>query len=125
MSRVGYIALNTLALILLILPISRRLRVLNIACGMLFIGIWIEKGMGLIIPGFIPTPLGEIVEYTPTLNETLICFGIWAAGLLIYTILVRITVPVLSGRLTVDGNTYDGGRLDFATDEELTAITYH
>ena len=37
---------------------------------MLFLGIWIEKGMGLIIPGFVPTPLGEIVEYSPTLNET-------------------------------------------------------
>ena len=67
---------------------------------------------------------GEIVEYTPTLNETLICFGIWAAGFLIYTILVRITVPVLSGRLTKDSESFDGGRLDFAKDEDLTAIEY-
>ncbi|MEZ5581736.1 MAG: hypothetical protein R3F37_02185 [Candidatus Competibacteraceae bacterium] len=28
-----------------------------------FMGIWIEKGMGLVVPGFIPTPLGEIFEY--------------------------------------------------------------
>ena len=34
--------------------------------------------MGLVILGFVPTPLGEIIEYTPTLNETLICLGIWA-----------------------------------------------
>lgn len=67
---------------------------------MLIAGIWIEKGMGMIIPAFVPTPLGEIVEYLPTMNETLITLGIWAFGLLIYTILVRITVPVLSGRLT-------------------------
>ncbi len=118
-------ALNMIALMLLVLPISRRrLRVLNIACIMLFIGIWIEKGMGLIIPGFIPTPLGEIVEYTPTLNETLISLGIWACGILIYTILVRITVPVLSGRLTKDAESFDGGRLDFAKEEDLTAINY-
>ena len=118
------ITLNLIAMTLLLMPVSRRLWVLNIACIMLFIGIWIEKGMGLIIPGFIPTPLGEIVEYTPTWNETMVSFGIWAAGLLIYTILVRITVPVLSGRLTKDSESLDGGRLDFAREEDLTAIKY-
>jgi len=58
--------------------------------------------MGLIIPAFIPSPLGEIVEYTPTINEILVCLGIWAIGLLMYTICVRITIPVLQGRLTID-----------------------
>jgi len=96
------IALNLFALALLYLPISRRLPVLQAACVMLIVGIWIEKGMGMIVPAFIPTPLGEIVEYLPTMNETLVTLGIWAGGLLIYTILVRITVPVLSGRLTYD-----------------------
>ncbi|MBL9119108.1 MAG: polysulfide reductase NrfD [Phycisphaerae bacterium] len=94
------IALNTVALVLLFLPWSRVMPVLQAACAMLIAGIWIEKGMGMIIPAFVPTPLGEIVEYLPTMNETLITLGIWAFGLLIYTILVRITVPVLSGRLT-------------------------
>ena len=46
--------------------------------------------------------MGEIVEYLPTVNETLVTLGIWAFGLLVYTILVRITVPVLAGRLVVD-----------------------
>lgn len=96
------IALNLLAMLLLYLPISRKLPVLQAACAMLIVGIWIEKGMGMIVPAFIPTPLGEIVEYLPTLNETLVTLGIWAGGLLIYTILVRVTVPVLTGRLTHD-----------------------
>jgi Ni/Fe-hydrogenase subunit HybB-like protein len=96
------IALNLLAMILLYLPISRRPPVMQAAFVMLIVGIWIEKGMGMIVPAFIPTPLGEIVEYLPTLNETLVTLGIWAGGLLIYTILVRVTVPVLSGRLTYD-----------------------
>ena len=105
------LSLSTLALIILYLPLSkmpfaRSLGLLNVACILLIVGIWIEKGMGLIVPAFIPTPLGEIVEYTPTLNELMICFGIWAFGLLLYTIFVRITVPVLAGRLTVD-TTYD------------------
>jgi molybdopterin-containing oxidoreductase family membrane subunit len=96
------VVFNTVALGLLFLPLSRIPRYLNLACVLLIVGIWIEKGMGLIVPAFIPTPLGEIVEYTPTVNETLICLGIWAFGILLYTIFVRITIPVLSGRLTID-----------------------
>lgn len=96
------LVLNLFALVLLYLPAARSLKVLNIACVCLIIGVWIEKGMGLIIPAFIPSPLGEIVEYTPTVNELLVCLGIWSFGLLIYTIMVRVTVPVLQGELTVD-----------------------
>jgi molybdopterin-containing oxidoreductase family membrane subunit len=96
------ITMNLTALGLLFLPLSRSIRYLDVACVLLIIGIWIEKGMGLIVPAFIPTPLGEIVEYMPTLNESLVCLGIWAAGLLVYTICVRITIPVLTGRLTFD-----------------------
>jgi len=96
------IALNTFALIALLTPASKKRWVLNAACLAMIIGIWIEKGMGLIVPAFIPSPLGEIVEYVPTLNEILVCTGIWAFGLLMYTILVRVTIPVLYGDLLVD-----------------------
>jgi Ni/Fe-hydrogenase subunit HybB-like protein len=91
---------NVIALVLLMLPVTRSLRWLDLACILAIVGIWIEKGMGLVVPGFIPSPLGEIVEYTPSLNETLVCFGIWAFGLLCYTLLLRIAVPILQGRLT-------------------------
>ncbi|UCD76587.1 MAG: polysulfide reductase NrfD [Phycisphaerales bacterium] len=96
------IALNSIALIIIYLPLARSLKFLNVACVLMIVGIWIEKGMGLIVPAFIPTPLGEIVEYAPSLNEIMVCLGIWAFGLMLYTIFVRITVPVLSGRLTYD-----------------------
>jgi molybdopterin-containing oxidoreductase family membrane subunit len=96
------IAFNIIAMILLVLPITRGLRWLNVACVLAILGIWIEKGMGLVIPGFIPTPLGEIIEYQPSLNETLICFGIWAFGLLIYTLLLKVAVPILQGRLAAN-----------------------
>ena len=87
-------------MVLLCLPISRSLKWLNITCVLAIVGIWIEKGMGLVIPGFVPTTLGEIVEYQPTMNETLVCLGIWAFGLLCYTIFLRMAVPILQGRMT-------------------------
>jgi Ni/Fe-hydrogenase subunit HybB-like protein len=94
------IAFNLTAMVLLILPVTRSLKWLNVTCVLCIVGIWIEKGMGLVIPGFIPTPLGELLEYSPSLSETLISLGIWAFGLLCYTVFLRMSVPVLQGKLS-------------------------
>jgi len=90
------IVAEVIAAVILILG-ARRIVLLNIACVLSFVGIWIEKGMGLIVPGFLPTPLGEIVEYFPTMDETLICVGVWAFGLLLYSWMIHLAVPILSG----------------------------
>ena len=95
------VVFNIISLFILVLPMSRSLKYLNVACILCVVGIWIEKGIGLLIPGFIPTPLGEIVEYFPTVNEILICLGIWAFGFLIYTILLRVSIPILVGSLHI------------------------
>ncbi|MGA3007727.1 MAG: sulfate reduction electron transfer complex DsrMKJOP subunit DsrP [Opitutaceae bacterium] len=94
------LSLDLVATALFVLPASRRVQWLNVACLCAILGIWIEKGMGLVIPGFVPTPLGEMVEYLPTLNETLICFGIWALGFLCYTVFLRMAIPILQGELS-------------------------
>ncbi len=91
--------LNIGALVVLMSPLSREFIPLNLACVALIIGIWIEKGMGLIVPGFIPTPLGQIVEYTPSTNETLICVGIWAFGALMYSWMLHVAIPIMRGDL--------------------------
>jgi Ni/Fe-hydrogenase subunit HybB-like protein len=112
------IVFNLVAMFLLVLPLSRSLKWLNLTCVLCITGIWIEKGMGLVIPGFIPTPLGQIVEYRPSLNETLVCIGIWAFGLLAYTIFLRMSVPILQGRLS---RANEGGHLPAAGKAQTAA----
>ena len=114
------IGLNLISMVILILPVSRSLKYLNIACVLGIVGIWIEKGMGLVIPGFIPTPLGAVVDYLPSLNETLVCLGIWAFGLLLYTIFLRMAVPILQGRmLQANESAVESTSLQPATEESV------
>jgi Ni/Fe-hydrogenase subunit HybB-like protein len=69
--------------VLFLIPAVRNnTKLLPIPCVMAFAGIWIEKGMGLIVPGFIPSPIGEVTEYYPTFVEWLLTLGIWAFGFL-------------------------------------------
>lgn len=94
------VALNLVALVILMIhPLRRHLVALNIACGLTILGIWIEKGMGMVVPGFIPTPLGEVFEYTPTLSEILIALGIWALGTLVFTLLAKAGTAIESGQV--------------------------
>lgn len=94
------IATNVVTVVLLMInPIRRNLNVLPWLCGALFAAIWVEKGMGLIVPGFIPSPLGEIADYAPSLVEIAVSLGIWALGALVFTILVRIAIPIELGQL--------------------------
>jgi molybdopterin-containing oxidoreductase family membrane subunit len=92
------IALNVVATIaLMIHPLRRNPRWLIPACALLFVGIWIEKGIGLVVPGFVPSPLGEIVEYTPSLVELGVTAGVWALGMFVLTVLVRVALPIELG----------------------------
>lgn len=93
------IIINTIAMVILFLPnLHKSDKAFTAVCGMTIIGIWLEKGMGFIVPGFIPTPLGEIVEYSPSFSELIISTGIWATGLLIFTLLVKAVLPILIKR---------------------------
>jgi Ni/Fe-hydrogenase subunit HybB-like protein len=90
------VGLNVLAAIMLLHPWATRKPAWFVVAGVCaFGGVWIEKGMGLIVPGFVPSTLHELVEYTPTLAECQITLGIWAAGLMVYTLAVKIAVPIL------------------------------
>ncbi|MGA8752174.1 sulfate reduction electron transfer complex DsrMKJOP subunit DsrP [Candidatus Deferrimicrobium sp.] len=99
---------NVSAFFLFLIPQTRENYVtLNIGCVLIIIGVYIEKGMGLVIPGLVPDVLGEIYEYSPTGIEILLTMGIWATGLFVYTLLLRVAVPILTGEFFVgeDGRT--------------------
>jgi molybdopterin-containing oxidoreductase family membrane subunit len=74
---------------------------LNAGCLLIWAGCYIEKGMGLVIPGMTPDTLGEIYEYTPTLTEWSVAVGIFGVGFLVLTILVKISVPILVGTFKI------------------------
>jgi molybdopterin-containing oxidoreductase family membrane subunit len=91
---------NITAFFLFLRPRTREnLLTLNIACVLIIIGVYIEKGMGLSIPGFVPGTLGEIYEYAPTFIEKAVTIGIWATGALIYTLLMKFAIPIYTGEL--------------------------
>ncbi len=101
---------NIIAFLIFLIPSTRKNFVtLNIGCVLIIIGIWIEKGMGLIIPGFIPAPLGEVWEYVPTTLELLVAMGIWAIGLLILTTILKIIIPIETGEFTSAKNAETAG----------------
>ncbi len=84
-----------ISLVMLIVPSIRRNEgLLLLACIVLFISLWIDKGFGLIIGGFVPNPLEEVHTYWPTFPETMITIGVWAVGFLILTFLYKIAVSV-------------------------------
>jgi molybdopterin-containing oxidoreductase family membrane subunit len=84
-----------IAIVMLLVPVTRKREdTLAIACVLLFISLWIDKGIGLVIGGFVPSPLEEITAYSPTFNEIMITLGVWATGFFILTVLYKIALSV-------------------------------
>ncbi len=91
---------NSIAWLLLLIPKTRnKISTLNLACVLIFAGVYIEKGIGLVFPGFIPSTLGEIYDYFPNALELWISLGVWAIGLLIFTVLSKIAIAIDAGEL--------------------------
>jgi molybdopterin-containing oxidoreductase family membrane subunit len=94
------LALNVASVVLLHVPRSRsHKRWLLAGCACAFAGVYLEKGMGLIVPGFVPSTLHELVEYTPTATEWKISAGIWAFGALVLTAGLKAGLAVWTGRV--------------------------
>ncbi len=86
------------SIMLLITPGTRKNeKTLAVACGMVFLSLWIDKGLGLIVGGFVPSPLGHVTSYIPTAPEMTITLAIWAVGVLMITVFYKIALAVREG----------------------------
>jgi molybdopterin-containing oxidoreductase family membrane subunit len=88
-------ALGVFSLVLLLVPrLRRNERVLVVAALAVVGSLWIDKGLGMVVTGFVPNPLGHVTEYLPTLREALIALGIYAVGALALTVLYKVAIEV-------------------------------
>ncbi len=86
---------NVVAFLLLMIPKTRkRMLTMNLGCVLVFFGVFIEKGIGLVLPGFTPGTLGELYEYVPSAPELMISVGIAGVGTLVFTLLTKIAIPL-------------------------------
>lgn len=91
---IGVVVSIVCTLLLLVPTIRRQERWLAVLCVGVITALWIEKGLTLVVTGFIPSPLGHITEYTPTIPELAITLGVYAVGGLVLTTLYKIVVTV-------------------------------
>lgn len=104
----GSLVAMIVAFVMFLIPSVRtNYKLLPIACVLGFGGIWVEKGMGLVVPGFIPTPIGEVTEYYPTMIEIMMTIGLWALGFFILTILLKGAIGILLGEVRYGGKSID------------------
>jgi len=92
------VAASVAAFVLFLLPRTRRNPItLNLGCVLIWAGVYLEKGMGLVIPGLTPDTLGEIYEYFPASTELWVAAGIFAVGFLLFTLMVKVATPIMLG----------------------------
>jgi Ni/Fe-hydrogenase subunit HybB-like protein len=89
------VVLAVISLFLLFIPRLRRNESVLVVAALAVVGsLWIDKGLGMVITGFVPNSFGHITEYWPTMKETLIVIGIYALGALVITVLYKIAIEV-------------------------------
>ena len=87
--------LMALGIVLTVTPATRKNETsLAIACAVIIMGTWIDKGLGMISGGFVPNPMHEVNEYAPTMPEIGITLGVYAVGALVLTVLYKMAVGV-------------------------------
>ncbi|MAG31653.1 MAG: polysulfide reductase [Deltaproteobacteria bacterium] len=88
------------ALLVFVVPeLRNRLPLLATGCVLAFAGVYIEKGLGLVLLGMTPDVLGEVYAYTPSLIEMLVGAGIWGVGALLFTLMVKVATAISAGDL--------------------------
>jgi molybdopterin-containing oxidoreductase family membrane subunit len=92
------LACSVTAFLLLLIPATRkRFATLNAGCVLVWIGVYLEKGMLLVVGGMTPSTLGTVYAYRPTATEVAVAVGVFGVGFLVFTALVKVAVPILYG----------------------------
>ncbi len=84
----------TAAVLLMFPGVRRNEGFLPVICLAVIVAIWIEKGLGMVVTGFIPSPMEKVIEYNPTLLEGLITVGGYGIGFFILTVLYKIAISI-------------------------------
>ena len=93
----GSTLLNVLGLVgLYASGFGKNRGILTAAAMCITVGIWIEKGICFMFPAYVPNPIGEMVVYVPNGHEIMLVLAIWALGLFIFTILIKMAVPIMA-----------------------------
>lgn len=88
-------ALAILSLVLLFNPKARKNhKWLVFASIAVVLSLWIDKGLAMVVAGFVPSVLGHVTDYAPTAPELLISLSIYAMGALLITGLYKIALTV-------------------------------
>jgi molybdopterin-containing oxidoreductase family membrane subunit len=97
------VVFSVTAFIIFLVPSTRRNpTTLNLGIFLIYFGVYIEKGIALVVPGFTPSTLGEIYDYTPTRVELMIAVGIYGVGFQVFTFLLRTAIATQTGRYHLD-----------------------
>jgi Ni/Fe-hydrogenase subunit HybB-like protein len=101
------VGLAIISLIILLNPRTRRNEsILAVGCVTVFASIWIDKGLGMVVTGFVPSPLGAVTEYWPTWTEVFISLGIYSIGAFLITLFYKITLS-LRGEIRRESTTLE------------------
>jgi molybdopterin-containing oxidoreductase family membrane subunit len=90
------LSISIIAFLLFLIPKTRKnVITLNLGAILIWFGVYIEKGIALLTPGFTPDTLGQIYIYRPSLTEIKIAVAIFAIGFLIFTLMTKIAIAII------------------------------
>jgi Ni/Fe-hydrogenase subunit HybB-like protein len=97
------VILSIIAFLLFLIPKTRK-NVVTLTMGavLIYLGVYIEKGIALLIPGFTPDVLGQIYVYRPSLTEFRTSVAIFSVGFLIFTLITKVAVAIIFEGFNVD-----------------------
>ena len=93
------LAMSAIAFLLFLVPRTRKAPLtMNLGCLLIYLSVYFEKGAALIIPGYTPDTLGQVYNYFPSTTEVRVAIGIFGAGFLLFTVLVKVAIQLLFGK---------------------------